>query len=463
MRFNREAIERELDPQAFYRALGVFFVLLVALALSWGAAVGTSVDTRVRADSVQYIRYAWNLKYAGVYSNSNKAILGEATPEPDAFRTPGYPLLLYPFMERTPDKSFVVRVRQFQALLFVGIVAASFFLFRQFMPYWPSLLASGLTAISPHLVNATTYLLTETLFSLMVVLSLLLLTWLVRRPQAGIALVAGLLVGYGALVRPTLQYLPLVMIPFLWFSLDRNFRSRMVSVFLAGFLVVICAWGVRNLNVVGEWSDESLAVRTLLHGSYPSMMYQGNPDTYGVAYWADPNSDVEKEGYGATLAEIARKARNEPGTYLRWYLVGKPLTFWQWHLLSETGDVFVYPAEQSPYFGLLLFTASHTLMRYLHWPAVMLGVLGALAILLTPLGSWIGRERAACARVVSLTLFYFTGLHMIGAPYPRYSIPVRPELYGMAVFAVYLLYARFNSDMPPNKASGNENSLPSNV
>jgi hypothetical protein len=37
------------------------------------------------------------------------------------------------------------------------------------------------------------------------------------------------------------------------------------------------------------------------------------------------------------------------------------------------------------------------------------------------------------ARFVSLVLLYFTAMHMVGAPFPRYSIPLRPFLYGMGL------------------------------
>jgi hypothetical protein len=43
------------------------------------------------------------------------------------------------------------------------------------------------------------------------------------------------------------------------------------------------------------------------------------------------------------------------------------------------------------------------------------------------------------ARATSLLLIYYTALHIIGAPFPRYLVPLRPFLYGLALFPRYHL------------------------
>jgi hypothetical protein len=37
---------------------------------------------------------------------------------------------------------------------------------------------------------------------------------------------------------------------------------------------------------------------------------------------------------------------------------------------------------------------------------------------------------------MSLLVLYFLVMHTIGAPYPRYSVPIRPILYGMSLITV---------------------------
>ena len=44
------------------------------------------------------------------------------------------------------------------------------------------------------------------------------------------------------------------------------------------------------------------------------------------------------------------------------------------------------------------------------------------------------------AQGISLLCVYFTALHMVGAPIPRYTVPLRPMLYAMAGLGLVLLY-----------------------
>lgn len=436
----RAFLGQDVDVRAFHRGLGVFAVVLVALAMSWGATQGSLVQGPARADAGQYLLYAWNLKYEGVYSRSDSAFQGGVTPEPDAVRTPGYPLFLTPFMVKDLAGAFVPfsnAVKTAQSLLIGGAVLLAFFLCRMFMPYVPSLAAAGLAAISPHLANSAIYLLTESLFAFMVMLALFLMARLLKRPGLLLGVAAGLAMGYGALVRPSLIYLPLAVLPVLWLHLRAPRRVRVVAAVALGFLVVYGAWGARNLYSVGEWSDSTLANATIQHGMYPGMMYEGDPESLGVAYNYDPATERIAGDTGATLATLWERASAEPGRYLGWYLFGKPATFWQWDIIAGMGDVFIYPTPISAYNLLWPFKLTHAISYWLHWPAVLLGALGCLL-------AFIGfrrrdeLEQAGAVRLVAATLIYFTLLHMVGAPYPRYSIPLRPELFAMAALAVWL-------------------------
>ena len=37
-------------------------------------------------------------------------------------------------------------------------------------------------------------------------------------------------------------------------------------------------------------------------------------------------------------------------------------------------------------------------------------------------------------------IIYYTLMHIIGAPFPRYSVSLHPFLYGMAIFVPYILF-----------------------
>lgn len=443
----QSVLQKDIDTHAFYRGMGVFAVVLIALALSWGATQGSTVIEPARADAGQYIWYAWNLKHHGVYSHSDSALTEGIIPAPDALRTPGYPFFLLPFLGRELTPAFIQPVQTIQSLLVGATVLVAFFLFRTFMPYIPALAGTFLTAISPHLANSAIYVLTESLFAFIVALSLLLLSKLLKRPGMALAVVAGLALGYGALVRPSLQYLPLVVVPILWMHLNRPERLKVAGVLVAAYLAVWGGWGARNLYSVDQWSDPTQAAATVQHGMYPDMMYEGEPESLGVAYKFDPATERIAGDMGAILEELWERAGNNPGKYLGWYMIGKPLVFWQWDIIAGMGDVFVYPTTDSPYRVLWPFQVSHAISSWLHWPLVAFGLIGCV-LALVPYRGGDNKRQAGAARFVSATLFYFTLLHMVGAPYPRYSIPLRPELFGMAVFACWVVWERCLSGLP---------------
>jgi hypothetical protein len=173
---------------------------------------------------------------------------------------------------------------------------------------------------------------------------------------------------------------------------------------------------------------------------YPEFKFDGLDKSYGFPYQYDPRSDEISKSTTSVLKEIARRFRDEPAQHLKWYLIKKPLVFWSWNNIQGFGDVFLYPVHQTPYRTNLLFKWSHFLMRYLHWPLVLFCTVGCMMVWLPQLKHQYPEKSLYVARFVSALLLYFTAIHIIGAPFPRYSIPLRPFLYGMAVFCLHMFY-----------------------
>jgi len=141
------------------------------------------------------------------------------------------------------------------------------------------------------------------------------------------------------------------------------------------------------------------------------------------------------------LSEIVDRFKREPIEHITWYLLKKPAAYWSWSIVAGQGDVFVYPVSKTPYWDEFFFRASHRLMQILHEPIILLGLFGCVMALFPAAARLIRPGGVATARFTSLLLIYYTALHMIGFPEPRYAIPLRPFLYGMSVFAVGLIWA----------------------
>jgi len=415
-------------------------VLLVALFLRVTAVLQTEVVAPIRSDAAEYYAYAYNLHHFGVYSHTPTFVDPESAdvPRPDDIRTPGYPLFLYPFANELPTAKVVTDITLVQALLSTVTVLLAYLLLRYFLPFGWAVAASFLTAVSPHLVNANVYLLTEGLFTLILVTALLALFRAVRSQRVPMFLFAGLLLGLGALVRPGLQYLAFVFAVYLLAVCGGSLRWKAVAALVLGFVIVVAPWHVRNKLSVGEFSSSFVMTGFLHHGIYPDFKYKGDDRTLGFPYRYDPESPKIGASLESVTGEIVRRFRDDPLRHARWYFLGKPISLWSWHIVQGMGDAFVYEVRQSPYFSNRFFQLSHRVSYQAHGPLLFAGLLTLFYIWFGRRRWWAGRdEERRYLRMMTLVLVYFTALHMLGAPFPRYSIPLRPLLYGLAMYGLW--------------------------
>ena len=410
-------------------------ILLLAAHLRLAASLDTVVDNPYRADAGDYMSYALNLRLHGVYSQVHP---GAGEPVPDSIRSPGYPLMLLPFLDDEMSARMLSHIYLFQALLGVIVVGAVFLIGRTFLPVPWTLLASFLTAISPHLINAGVFVLSEPAFAVLV--ALLLLAW-VHLPGRGMAwvMVCGFLLGLAMLVRPTANLMFPVLAMMLFAHMPRGQALRASGVLLIALALVYAPWPARNVVRFGNTGDNRLMINMLHHGMYPDFTYEGVPESRGFPYEADPRAHEIGSSVHSTVTEIERRFAEEPGRHLRWFLLGKPVSLWSWDDAQGETATFAYPVFRSPYFEREGFRMTYQVSHGLHWPIVILAAFFSVAVWLPGYLRNRKAEAAFAARSCSLLLFYVTALHMIGAPFSRYAVPFRPELFLAACAGAWLL------------------------
>lgn len=415
----------------YLRFLGTVVLFALAMSLRLGAVNNTVVEEPIHADAADYYTYALNLKFHHTYSRDK---FSSNAPQPDALRAPGYPAFLLPFVEYPPRKSTLRRISLAQALLDSITVILALSVFRRLMPESWALGAGFLTAISPHLISASTYLLTETLFTFLMMLSLWLVVKMVRDNSRGIAFAAGLVIAVASLTRPTLQYFAVPLIGMLLLTRERGNTARFAIPLLAGFVLAFSPWVVRNLDATGNISNPALTINSMHHGMYPDFRYQDLPESSGYPYQFDPRSEEISSSKESILKEIRRRFEEEPARHLQWYLLGKPATLFNWNMLAGMWDIYIYSVTASPYLSQPAYILSHKFMKLLHWPLVILALATTLLVWLPGFGKKLSGTTLFTARLLSLLMLYFIALHIVAAPFPRYSIPLRPVVYGLAIF-----------------------------
>ena len=432
----------------------LFGILVLTIFIGFYLRNESGSETRVvpplRADARDYYMYAYNLRHKQTYSRDITSLTDVKHPvTPDAIRSPGYPLFLSIFVDGPPDSRTIAKIVFTQMLLSNLVLVLAFCCYKSFLTDYWAIAALLLTALSPHLIAANSYLLTETLFCLLLVLSGWLLSLFFIRPSLFLAAVSGLILGIATLIKPGLQYFPLVLAVILVVHYGRRKGLYFFGVLLLGYIVILSPWIIRNFKVLHSISDDTLKINFLHHGMYPEFKYNGLDKSYGFPYRFDPRSGEISKSTASVLNEIVRRFRHEPAQHIKWYLIEKPVVFWSWNVIQGLGDVFIYPIHRTPYQSNLFFRWTHRLMRYLHWPLALLCAVGSLMVWLPRLNHIYSEKTLYAARFVSALLLYFTAIHVIGAPFPRYSIPLRPFFYGMAIFCLHMFY----TSAKPRKAN----------
>lgn len=436
---------------AFFKEKKTAFLLILILILGAYLRLSTLnesvVEQPIRGDARSYFFYAVNLQTDGIYSRSGPRVFGAAQPAPDAELVPVYPLFVgltlsdsWKEMNMAGVEGSIRPTLLLQSLLSLLVIVASFVAGRLMAGNAGGLVAALLAALSPHLVNCSIYLLTESLFTTLFAAAFCLVLAGFSggpKPRYGLYAAAGLLIGMACLTRQAVQYLPYLLALASIYLARRSWREA--TVFLAVFLVAMGAWQIRNMSIPATPASFSPMVTTIQHGSYPNLMFNNMPQSAGIPYKFDnelPKAKTLKE----TLDIIAHRAGQDPLTYLHWYTIGKVSSFFRWktepigsagNSILTSGDIYLYPTPVTPYADKAAHVASYLFMYLLYTPCLVLAL--AAAILgWTPLGAPLWGHHALLVRVTGLTLAYATAIHMIGAPFPRYAIPFLPLVYLLA-------------------------------
>jgi 4-amino-4-deoxy-L-arabinose transferase-like glycosyltransferase len=337
-------------------------------------------------------------------------------------RVPLYPLWLAG-LHTLFGPSYVVMTWA-QALVSTTVVPLTIALGRRAAGPLAGLVAGSLAAVSFVLVRQPSSILSEVLFTPLVVVVALTVWRALDRPSAGTVALAGAAVGVANLVRPTLVLFPVAVIALLVHRLGWRRGSVLGAVCVAATLLVQSPWMVHNARL-------GRPVWTLATSN--GILWQGSPEYYhlthdrGFGYlrvWQEvlyaPGDDAPDpgtvEGEGYWRARALRSIAGEPLTYLR-YAAEKAITYWVGDPNADWGDSRVLDYRALRRTGFTRAQTISLLTSRILLPAAVLLALGVL---------W--RRRLVPVPVVAL-LAYCTALHAATHAEARLSEPLQPLLF----------------------------------
>jgi hypothetical protein len=214
-----------------------------------------------------------------------------------------------------------------------------------------------------------------------------------------------------------------------------------VFVFLAVFSLFPGNWLLRNHLLLPDDAKRGVhrAVITLSHGAYPDFVYK-NPQFKRFPYREDPLQPAFGESLDNFMRILWTRFKIEPLRYLKWYLIGKPRYLWSWDILQGVGDVYIYPVKVYLFENSKVAHLIKVTMQFFHPILFLLSLAGI------PLYYFVARAggnagfRDNSPTFIFAACIYATLIYMVFAPWPRYSIPFRPELYLCSVWSSTVIF-----------------------
>jgi 4-amino-4-deoxy-L-arabinose transferase-like glycosyltransferase len=143
-----------------------------------------------------------------------------------------------------------------------------------------------LVAIEPNFILHAFTFSTETLFIFLFLISILFLIEFFEKEKLYQALFAGAALGLAALVKPTVQYIPVILFLIILWHFGKkklNFGLKSAVLFCIAFLIIISPWLYRNYTVYGKLGMSAQPVHNLYIYVIPSAIALETGKSFGDA------------------------------------------------------------------------------------------------------------------------------------------------------------------------------------
>ncbi len=395
----------------------------------------TVIINPIIADAREYIIYGYNIAFHDTFSKE----FPSNNPSPDSFRSPGYPLFVALSFIIGGEKGYYDLLLYSQAVIGGFLSVLTYMAGILFLPFFGAITASVLVTFSPHLISMTSYCLTETLFSFTLLTSVLFFLYAIKKNHFVLFFISAVLCGCSYLVNETFLFLPYICV-FTFILIQKIYLHKKTSINCIVFIIIFslfpCMWMVRNSSLSSDAPQgNSRAIATMSHGSYPDFIYKTEKYKY-LPYREDP----EQPEFGISLKNfikiLSERIKQRPYDYFVWYSFKKPYYLWSWNILQGQGDVYIYPVTQSLYSISKFVNTTKKIMHTFHPFFTLLSFSGISLFFFQVRNK--NAEKFINVNQIALIFYiifiYYTLLYMVFAPWPRYSIPLRPVFYLCAIW-----------------------------
>jgi len=412
--------DRKQDRSRLALGVALALGLIVRAVLLWNT---TALQPRV-VDEQHFTQLARNLVAGNGFSWSEG--------QPTSIRPPLYPAMVASVWSIAGVDGFQI-IRLLQMALALLTAALVYQIGARVYNSKVGRYAAAVFWLYPSLLFFNFLILTETLFTFLLIAHVLLGIALLQRPRMTTAAFCGLTLGLAALTRSVVFPALLVLCPLLFVALEAPVRRKaaLVGLIVAGYLAVVAPWAVRNTRLQHTLTIiDTMGGRNLRMGNYT---YTPTDRMWNAVALTGPESwsaDLPRTSglSSMTEGEIDRWAQGKAVTYILqhpWITIRRSVTKFAdfWGLERE----FIAGVQQGLYappawvagLGAALITLAY----------VLVVVSGAAGI-------WLAPPRDLRPHLVMLLpILLITGLHTITFGHSRYHLPLMPLfcVYGAAL------------------------------
>lgn len=353
---------------------------------------------------------------------------------PVAIRPPLYPALVAVLYGAFGLHSYQA-VRLCQILLSLGTLLLVYDLGARLFCKRIGLWAAGWYALYPSLILYCGLILTETLFTFLLVLFLWMLSRAVDHGSWRRLLIAGVILGLAALTRSVLWLfsVPLGLLLLFYWPGSVVRRITAAAVLAIAFAMTLAPWAIRNTLLEDTFvAVDTMGGRNLMMGNYEhtpfarawaTIAIEGDDSWHRVLHRKHPEAAIMSQGQIDKLAlrEGILYAANHPWLTLQRDLV-KLVAFWGLErelVAGVTHESFgKWSAPATVAFALVVMGA--------YAATILLVVFG---VLLVP-----ANNRFLLILIVT-TVAYVCALHTLSFGHSRYHLPLMPLLFPFAAAA----------------------------
>jgi 4-amino-4-deoxy-L-arabinose transferase-like glycosyltransferase len=393
------------------------------MALVAGLLIRVAVLTQTTGLGTPIIDEQHYTQLAGNLLQDNGFAWGPS--QPTSIRPPVYPAFVAAIWSIAGENNYQA-VRVVQVVLSALTAWVVLLIGREYFSDTTGRIAAAVTWLYPSLIFFNVTLLTETLYTFLLMLFVLFLARSIHSSRLTTAAVAGAVLGLVCLTRSSLWPLPLVLCPFLLVALSAPVPRRIAVavVLLAGYTAVVAPWAVRNTRLQGVLTIvDTMGGLNLRMGNYeytPEDRMWDAVSIEGERSWAHALRQ-ERPGQSLTEGEKDKWAQRKafqymvahPGTTLRRCVI-RLADFWGLEREFAAGvahGMFVPP-------------------RWVGIAASGAMVISFIVIALTgTTGIWLARPRSWRADVaLLLPATAIMAAHALTFGHSRYHIPLIPIL-----------------------------------